>query len=72
MPYSAFGRLTLAGDTINQGGVVRAPFGSIMLGSLERQRTRRRMSVHLAGQHHLGERCRAGDALWRHARRHHL
>jgi filamentous hemagglutinin family protein len=32
MPYSAFGFLQLKGGTINQGGIVRAPFGSIALG----------------------------------------
>lgn len=34
VPYSAFGILTLAADTVNQGGVVRAPFGTIKLGSI--------------------------------------
>ncbi len=33
LPYSVFGRLTLTADTINQGGVVRAPLGSIAFGS---------------------------------------
>lgn len=35
VPYSAFGRLTLAAETINQGGIVRAPAGSLGLGSLD-------------------------------------
>jgi len=29
MPYSAFGSLELAAETVNQGGVVRAPFGTL-------------------------------------------
>ncbi|MGJ7530266.1 filamentous haemagglutinin family protein [Variovorax sp. GB1P17] len=33
MPYSAFGSLLLGAETIEQGGVVRAPLGRIMLGS---------------------------------------
>ncbi len=32
-PFSAFGKLTLGAYTINQGGVVRAPLGTIGLGS---------------------------------------
>lgn len=36
MPYSAFGSLGLAADTVNQGGVVRAPFGSLQLGMIAR------------------------------------
>ncbi len=32
-PFSAFGVLTLGASTINQGGVVRAPLGSINLGN---------------------------------------
>ncbi len=35
VPYSAFGKLTLAAETVNQGGVVRAPFGTLTLGSLD-------------------------------------
>ncbi|MGO4714356.1 filamentous hemagglutinin family protein [Bradyrhizobium sp. 2TAF24] len=34
MPYSAFGSLQLNAETINQGGIVRAPFGMLMLGSV--------------------------------------
>ncbi len=34
VPYSAFGKLTLAAETVNQGGIVRAPFGTLTLGSL--------------------------------------
>ncbi len=33
MPYSAFGSLVLGAETIEQGGVVRAPLGRIILGS---------------------------------------
>ena len=29
MPYSAFGGLELAAETVNQGGIVRAPFGTL-------------------------------------------
>ena len=47
MPYSAFGVLTLAGDTINQGGVVRAPFGSIGLGSKSSGGAPQADSIHL-------------------------
>ncbi|MGO4686296.1 beta strand repeat-containing protein, partial [Hyphomicrobium sp. 2TAF46] len=36
IPYSAFGRLSLAADTVNQGGVVRAPFGALQLGMVAR------------------------------------
>ncbi len=36
MPYSAFGSLSLAADTVNQGGVVRAPFGALQLGLVAR------------------------------------
>ncbi|MFC3943120.1 filamentous haemagglutinin family protein [Pseudomonas gingeri] len=32
VPYSAFGRLTVEADLINQGGVLRAPLGSLILG----------------------------------------
>jgi len=32
LPYSAFGGITLAAPTVRQGGVLRAPFGSITLG----------------------------------------
>ncbi|MFX8316428.1 hypothetical protein ABTL66_19505, partial [Acinetobacter baumannii] len=31
-PYSVFGSLELYADTIYQGGVVRAPFGTIIVG----------------------------------------
>ncbi|MEW6641755.1 MAG: filamentous hemagglutinin family protein [Pseudomonadota bacterium] len=34
MPYSAFGSLQLNAETINQGGIVRAPFGMLTLGSV--------------------------------------
>ncbi|RIX85270.1 filamentous haemagglutinin family protein [Acidovorax cavernicola] len=33
MPYSAFGSLRLGAETIEQGGVVRAPLGRLLLGS---------------------------------------
>ncbi|MCG2841224.1 filamentous hemagglutinin family protein [Sandaracinobacter sp. RS1-74] len=33
MPYSAFGYLSLHAETINQGGIVRAPLGTLLLGS---------------------------------------
>lgn len=33
VPYSAFGSLTLGAATVNQGGIVRAPLGQIILGS---------------------------------------
>ena len=33
LPYSAFGRLVFTGGNIEQGGVIRAPLGSISLGS---------------------------------------
>ncbi|MFJ3047946.1 filamentous hemagglutinin family protein [Herbaspirillum chlorophenolicum] len=36
LPYSAFGLLYLGAETINQGGVLRAPFGSLQLGALPR------------------------------------
>lgn len=32
VPYSVFGRINFAGSTIRQGGIVRAPLGSINLG----------------------------------------
>ena len=32
MPYSAFGAMSFAAATVNQGGVLRAPLGSITLG----------------------------------------
>lgn len=32
-PYAAFGSMTFAAATVNQGGVLRAPLGSITLGS---------------------------------------
>lgn len=31
-PYSVFGQLLIAGETVNQGGIVRAPLGAITLG----------------------------------------
>ncbi|WP_210302435.1 filamentous haemagglutinin family protein [Rhodoblastus sphagnicola] len=46
-PYSAFGLLTLAADTINQGGVVRAPFGGIVLGSLSSGSVPQADTIHL-------------------------
>ncbi|MFH0129863.1 filamentous hemagglutinin family protein [Variovorax sp. VaC1] len=33
MPYSAFGSLVLVAETIEQGGIVRAPLGQLVLGS---------------------------------------
>ncbi|MDF3837592.1 filamentous hemagglutinin family protein [Cupriavidus basilensis] len=33
LPYSVFGRLTLGAATINQGGIVRAPLGQLMIGT---------------------------------------
>jgi len=33
VPYSVFGSLTLGADTINQGGIVRAPLGAVSLGT---------------------------------------
>ncbi|WP_296526397.1 filamentous haemagglutinin family protein [Rhodoplanes sp.] len=47
VPYSAFGLLTLAADTVNQGGVVRAPFGRIVLGSLSNGSVPQTDTVHL-------------------------
>lgn len=32
-PYSVFGTLSLSGPTVNQGGVVRAPLGSVSIGT---------------------------------------
>jgi filamentous hemagglutinin family protein len=36
VPYSAFGLLYLGAETVNQGGVVRAPFGAVQLGTMGR------------------------------------
>ncbi|QHI97405.1 filamentous hemagglutinin N-terminal domain-containing protein [Xylophilus rhododendri] len=44
VPYSAFGKLTLAAATVNQGGVLRAPLGTISLGT---QNTGTTTDVHL-------------------------
>ncbi|HEY1411772.1 MAG TPA: hypothetical protein VGF36_06505, partial [Rhodopila sp.] len=33
IPYSAFGQLTLGAATVNQGGVVRAPLGRLLIGT---------------------------------------
>jgi filamentous hemagglutinin family protein len=33
VPQSVFGQLTLVADTINQGGIIRAPLGAIALGT---------------------------------------
>ena len=33
LPYSVFGSIQLAGPTVNQNGVVRAPMGSVTIGS---------------------------------------
>ncbi|WP_152535493.1 filamentous haemagglutinin family protein [Bradyrhizobium sp. Ai1a-2] len=33
LPYSVFGKLTVYGQTIEQGGILRAPLGTITLGS---------------------------------------
>jgi len=33
MPYSAFGDITLAAETVEQGGIVRAPLGRLTLGT---------------------------------------
>jgi len=35
MPYTVFGSLSLAAETIEQGGVVRAPLGQLLLGSTD-------------------------------------
>ena len=35
MPYSVFGSLSLQGETIAQGGIVRAPMGAITIGSTQ-------------------------------------
>jgi filamentous hemagglutinin family protein len=35
VPYSAFGQLTIEADVINQGGVLRAPLGGLILGRNE-------------------------------------
>ncbi|OYU90483.1 MAG: filamentous hemagglutinin [Bradyrhizobiaceae bacterium PARB1] len=34
MPYSVFGSLELAAETINQGGIVRAPFGTLQFATI--------------------------------------
>ncbi|WP_445489638.1 filamentous haemagglutinin family protein [Rhodopseudomonas sp. RCAM05734] len=47
VPYSAFGLLTLAADTINQGGVVRAPFGRIVLGGVSSGSVPQTDTIHL-------------------------
>ncbi|WP_176801100.1 filamentous hemagglutinin family protein [Variovorax sp. EL159] len=39
MPYSAFGRLSLGAETIEQGGIVRAPLGQLTLGSQADEQT---------------------------------
>jgi len=39
MPYSVFGSLTLGAATIDQGGILRAPMGSITLGHAGTHRT---------------------------------
>jgi filamentous hemagglutinin family protein len=36
LPYSAFGLLYLGAETVNQGGVLRAPFGALQLGTIGR------------------------------------
>ncbi len=36
-PYSAFGQLTLGAATVNQGGVVRAPLGRLLVGTFSEQ-----------------------------------
>ncbi|WP_432730012.1 filamentous haemagglutinin family protein [Variovorax sp. W6] len=33
MPYSAFGRITFGAETVEQGGIVRAPLGQLTLGT---------------------------------------
>ncbi|WP_442857421.1 filamentous haemagglutinin family protein [Bordetella genomosp. 13] len=48
LPYSVFGRLTLAAANIEQGGVVRAPLGRVELGSETNLRGSRNVSL-LAG-----------------------
>ncbi|WP_454902788.1 filamentous haemagglutinin family protein [Variovorax gossypii] len=45
MPDSAFGRLWLNAETIEQGGVVRAPLGQLVLGSNATTRTTARVSL---------------------------
>uniref|UniRef100_Q07NA8 Filamentous haemagglutinin family outer membrane protein n=1 Tax=Rhodopseudomonas palustris (strain BisA53) TaxID=316055 RepID=Q07NA8_RHOP5 len=47
VPYSAFGVLTLAADTVNQGGVVRAPFGRIVLGGVSSGGDPKSDTIHL-------------------------
>lgn len=39
VPYSVFGRLTLAAASIDQGGVIRAPLGVLNLGAAEGRNT---------------------------------
>ncbi|KZD23957.1 filamentous haemagglutinin family protein, partial [Tardiphaga robiniae] len=38
VPYSAFGSLSLSAETINQGGVVRAPLGQLYLGAMRQEK----------------------------------
>ena len=40
MPYSAFGSLTLGAATVDQGGIVRAPLGTLNIGYSRNQQTR--------------------------------
>lgn len=37
LPYSVFGQLTLGAATVNQGGVVRAPLGRLLVGTFSEQ-----------------------------------
>ncbi|PPA75436.1 hemagglutinin [Achromobacter spanius] len=45
IPYSAFGSLRLAAATVEQGGVIRAPLGAIVLGDLSERMGTQRLSL---------------------------
>ncbi|WP_206169314.1 filamentous haemagglutinin family protein [Variovorax gossypii] len=49
MPYSAFGSLSLGAETIEQGGIVRAPLGLLVLGGAENSATTTNRVVLLPG-----------------------
>ena len=45
VPYSAFGTLRLAAASVEQGGVLRAPLGAIVLGDLSERLGTRRLTL---------------------------
>ncbi len=71
LPFSVFGSLSLAAPTVLQGGIVRAPLGSITIGQVGSAAVDTQTEL-LRGEYYLGQRRRLNHALWRHSGWRHL